>query len=265
MSLTRSHSMTRITEEKGTNQEELEMEEPDPTSPESDDDSSSESEDEDAHLKQIKPSNGFSIRRNDSFASFLTRSERAALLGKDKPPSPEEERKRKVHFVEDSELDTIHEVDLITEEDKPQVYMTGEDFGRIETDVKMTNFRWENHLAGKIKFDASTNTMRGLEHLDRDASRKSSMQKYKHNRAVMEEINRQKQDYDGTVRDWEVVRKISQQFSVHSTNHAVELGRLDREAHQKAWNAGAATSASAASASPNQDKKKKKKFFWQKK
>jgi len=273
MSLRRSSSMTRITEEKGTPEEEVD----EPTMPASDedgdeavnggdDDDDDSSEDENAHLKQLKPSQ-ISIRRNDSFTSFLTRSERAALLGKDKPPSPEEARQRKVKFVEDNLLETVHEIDLVPVEDKPSVYMDGDDFSRIETDLKMTSFRWENHLSGHIPFDDNTNSMRGLEHLsDRPAANKKELAKYKHNRAVLEEINRQKQDYGGEVRDWDVVRKTSMQFSVHSINHAVEVGRQDREAHQRAWSTESSHSSQASDDDKKADKKKKPKFrFWQKK
>ena len=226
--------MNPIDEEKGFREDV-------PTAPFSDvddeeaDDSSSE--DEDANLKQLRPAaSQFSIRRNDSFNSFLTRSERAALLGKDKPPPPEEARKRRVKFHDDPTLETVHVIDKVGDEDKAQVYMNNDDFSRAETELKLTMFRWENHLAGTISFDEANNSMRGLEHLaDRAKQNKIDLQKYKHNRAVLEEINRQKQDY-GEVKDWEVVRKISQQFSVHSLNHAVEHGRKDREAYQKAWN-----------------------------
>lgn len=273
MTLTRSSSMTRIAEEKGTAEEEID----EPTMPASDEeenaavgdeDDEDSSEDENAHLKSLRPNSQISIRRNDSFNSFLTRSERAALLGKDKPPSPEEARKRKVKFVEDNILETVHEVDRVPDAEKPNVYMDGEDFSRMETDLKMTMFRWENHVSGHIPFDENANSMRGLEHMDRPAAGKKELAKYKHNRAVLEEIHRQKQDYGGQVRDWDVVRKISQQFSVHSMNHAVELGRQDREAFQRAWSSDQGSSHSSQSAEDGKkgDKKKKGKFrFWQKK
>jgi len=208
--------MNRIDEEKGF-REERTAPFSDVDDEEADDDSSSE--DEDANLKQLRPSaatSQFSIRRNDSFTSFLTRSERAALLGKDKPPPPEEARKRRVKFRDDPTLETVHVVDKVSDEDKAQVYMNNDDFSRAETELKLTMFRWENHLAGTIAFDENNNSMRGLEHLaDRAKQNKIDLQKYKHNRAVLEEINRQKQDYGGEVKDWDVVRKISQQFSVH--------------------------------------------------
>ena len=107
---------------------------------------------------------------------------------------------------------------------------------------------------------------------------KTELAKYKHNRAVLTEIVRQKQDFQGQVRDWDVVRKISQQFSVHSANEAVEVGRQDRDAHERAWmnnsksnNSQSMTSfgsTTRAGASSKKDGKKKKGnifLFWQKK
>ena len=277
-------SLHRIDEEKNLTQEELTTV-PASDDDDDDDDDESSSEDEDAHLKRLRPPSSstagggdnsrFSIRRNDSLNSFLTRSERAAMLGKDKPPSSEEARKRTVKFRDEAELENVHEIEQVADEDRAKVYMNNEDFSRIETDLKMTSFRWENHLDGKISFDENNNSMRGLEHLqDRDKQTKRDLQKYKHNRSVLEEINRQKQDYGGKVRDWDAVRRISQQFSVHSINHAVELARLDREAHRRAWNNGEAAAPSSAQSSlsssqqADKDGKKKKKgkfLFWQKK
>lgn len=257
----------------------LEHEEDHPNDNDDDDDgaSSSSSEDENAHLKMLKPSNNnsvnnnitLSIRRNDSYTSFLTRSERAAARGKDPPPPQTEVSQRRVQFVDDHALEHVHEIEIIPPEERASVYMTQSDFERAETEMKITLFRWENHQNGHIPFDEDNNSIRGLEHLwDRPGQTKKTLATYKHSRAVLEEIMRQKQDNLGHVRDWESVRQISLQFSVHSHNHAVEVGRQDRDAHERARNSITAKAGendtAAASAAPVK-KKAHKLRFWQKK
>lgn len=231
-----------------------------------DDDDDDELSDEDAGLKNIRHSEFRSLRRNDSFESFLTRSERVALLGKDPPPPLEELKKRKVQFVsmDSSELETVFEVETFPPEVKDRMYMCNTDFDRIETEVRMTSFRWENRE--QIPFDDNQNSMRGLEHIDHSAQRKKDLERYKHNCAVMQEINRQKQDC-GSVQDWEAVRKISQRFTVHSMNQAVEIGRADRDAFHRAWDDNPVSSTLSSHSSEEkkkESKKKKKLFFWQK-
>lgn len=223
-----------------------------------DDDDDESSDDDDAHLKQLLPQQG-SIRRNDSFDNFISRSERIRALGKDQPPPASESSKRKIQF-RDENLEDIKEVELI--EDKDIYWMTHHDFDRIETDIKLTHFRWENARAGKIAFDEANNSIRGLEHFDRARQNKKDIARYKHNQSVLEEINKQKYVH-GKVVDWDKVRKTSERLSVVSARYAAELGKQDEAAHRRAW--GDLVDKVTMLLPSAREHKKKKRFFWQKK
>ena len=140
--------------------------------------SSEEESDDDSVCSLQKIGNnkkaGSSINRNASWLSFVSRSERARILGKEKPPPPEEEQRRKVHFVDEGKLETVHEVDPVDAQDKRNYWMSGEDFDRLENELKLTRFRWENHKDGKIKLDESTTTIRGLELMLKDQKLKAA-------------------------------------------------------------------------------------------
>ena len=117
----------------------------------------------------------------------MTRSQRTLELGKDKPPSKAEAAKRKVQFA-DHALEVVHEVVQVADEHKASVYMNNEDFDRMDKEVSLTKFRWDNHKAGKIKFDENKNSVRGLETvLQYDEKRELS--KWNHVRGVIGAIN----------------------------------------------------------------------------
>ena len=235
-----------------------------------DEEDDDDSHDENAHLKQIRSGqkDGGSIRRNDSFTSFLTRSERNSLLGKDKPPTEQEASKRRIRF-RDTLVDII-EFDKIGKDVKNQYWMNDEDFDRIETDVKMTQFRYENSKAGKIPFDETNNSIRGLESILYGID----MKLYKHRQSVLQEIHVQKSKH-GFVKDWERVRQTSEVNSDFCRTKAVEIGKQDEMEHKKAWDIipgsviaekslgkGMTTTGAAAK---NETKKKNPLLFWKKK
>ena len=235
-----------------------------------DEDDDDDSHDENAHLKQIRSGqkDGGSIRRNDSFTSFLTRSERNSLLGKDKPPTEQEASKRRIRF-RDTLVDII-EFDKIGKDVKNQYWMNDEDFDRIETDVKMTQFRYENSKTGKIPFDESNNSIRGLESILYGID----MKLYKHRQSVLQEIHVQKSKH-GFVKDWERVRQTSEVNSDFCRTKAVEIGKQDEMEHKKAWDIipgsviaekslGKVMTTTGAAAK-NETKKKNPLLFWKKK
>ena len=195
------------------------------------DDDDDDSHDKNAHLKQLRPGNNgvSSIRRHDSFTSFLTRSERNLILGKDSPPTELEASKRRIRFRET--LVDIIEFDKIGKDVKNQYWMTDEDFDRIETDVKMTQFRFENSKSGKIPFDEANNSIRGLESILYGIDLKL----YKHRQSVLQEIHQQKLTH-GFVNDWERVRHTSEVNSDFCRSKALETGKQDEMEHRKAWN-----------------------------
>ena len=230
-----------------------------------DDDSSSSYSDEDrlSSIHNIQKKNS-SIRRTDSWQSFVTRSERNSILGKDKPPSEEEARRRKVHFHDNSSLECVHEIDYVPDDIKPSYYMTESDFERFDKELALTRFRWENHKQGKIKFDEKMNSVRGLERvldIDQDAERC----KWQHVRSVLEKQNDMKMSGKKDI-DWETVRETSLKTSSEFSKHAVAMGKADEEAHHRAWSEKTESSESLGEPSTKKDKKKSGRglFFWKK-
>jgi hypothetical protein len=197
------------------------------------DDDDDSSVDENAHLKQLQPgAQQHSIRRNDSFDSFITRSERALLLGKDLPPPPSEASRRRIKFSES--LEDIKEIERVHPEVKEQYWMTNSDFDRIESEIRITQFRWENAQAGKIPFDEINNSIRGLESVIPDEKTNVDVTLFNHRRSVLQEIHRQK-SLHGAVVDWDKVRQASQRYSKRSMQRATEVAAQDELAHKKAW------------------------------
>lgn len=208
-----------------------------------DDEDDDDDDDSVCSLAKIgKKSETVHIRRNYSLESFLTRSERAALLGKDPPPTPAEERKRRVHFVAEHLLEIVHEVVGVTPEEKSEYWMNGLDFDRQENEVKLTKFRWENHKVGRIKFDENTSTLRGLERVipDGPVSKKSdgtAIKPWQHAKVVLEEVHRQKTDEGRTTRnlDWNKIREVSIISSSYDSQHAAWVAKWDEEWKDKTW------------------------------
>jgi hypothetical protein len=197
------------------------------------DDDEDSSVDENAHLKQLQPGvQQHSIRRNDSFDNFISRSERALLLGKDLPPPPSEVSRRKIKFSES--LEDIKEIERVHPEVKDQYWMTEHDFDRIESEIRITQFRWENAKAGKIPFDDINNSIRGLESVIPDETSNIDITMFNHRRSVLQEIHRQKSQH-GAVTDWDKVRQASQRYSQRSVQRATEVAARDELAHKNAW------------------------------
>lgn len=131
-----------------------------------------------------------SFRRYDEMGSFLTRSERS-IQHPDEIPSKDEEAKRKVHFRDGSSLFKVHFLDRVSETDARFYYMTDVDFTRVDRDIDVTTFRWENHLSGEIPFDHENNTIRGLEEMLSEDDSKYETRAI-HRKSVFEEVNRQR-------------------------------------------------------------------------
>jgi hypothetical protein len=199
------------------------------------------------------------IKRNESYNNFLTRSQRLQILGKDKPPSPEEISQRKVRFQE-KVLEVVHEIPQVDPQDKEKIWLSNSDFDRQENEIKLTCFRWENHVKGSIPFDEDNNSIRGIEHL---IDEHTGNVKWKHNRAVLHEINRQKIEH-GKVVDWHLVRQSSEKFSVDEHKKAAIVGKADEEAFLRAWNPESNKKVVAQEAKTTDKKKKKGFLFWKK-
>jgi hypothetical protein len=227
-----------------------------------DHDDAESSDDENAHLKQLRPGQNSSIRRNDSFTSFITRSERKSLFGEDPPPTEQEAAKRRVKFCEP--LFDVYEIEKVDNAIKDQYWMNDEDFDRIETDLKVTQFRYENYKNGKIPFDEEQNTVRGLESMISDDN--LDMKMHKHQQSVLHEIHQQKAVH-GCVFDWEKVRLTSEKFSAKCRANAAEVGKQDEIDFKEAWGMIAAKTKQAVSKVHGalEDKKKRNPFlFWKK-
>jgi hypothetical protein len=227
-----------------------------------DENSDSASEDEDEHLKSIRPRSSTKpqlIKRNESYNNFLTRSQRLQILGKDKPPSPDEVSKRKVRFQEE-DMEIVHEIPQVDPQDKEKIWLSNSDFDRQENEIKLTCFRWENHVKGSIPFDEDNNSVRGIEHL---VHKRTENVKWKHNRAVLHEINRQKLEH-GKVVDWHLVRQSSETYSVDDHKRAANVGKADEEAFLRAWNPEKYKKTDEREVKQTGKKKKKGFLFWKK-
>jgi hypothetical protein len=177
-------------------------------------------------------------------------------LGKDKPPSSEEISQRKVRFQE-KVVESVHEIPRVEFRDKRKIWLSNIDFDRQENEIKLTCCQWKNHVKGSIPFDEDNNSVRGIEHL---IHKETGNVKRKHNRAVLNEINRQKIKY-GKVVDWHLVRQSSEKFSVDEHKKAAIVGKADEEAFLRAWNPDQCRKEKQEAKTT--DKKKKKSFrFW---
>lgn len=191
----------------------------------------SDVDNEDALLKRLRPvrSDGSS----EGEASFATPSPQNCSFGTDQPPSPPcESINKTVHFRD--ELEEVHEVERVNEEDEGNYWLTQSDFHRIETELNITNFRWENHVRGRIAFDEANNCTRGLESMDSEKQRRKDLAQYKHYRSVLGEVERQKSNH-GEVTNWDKVRDASEQHTAESRQHATEMGKRDEEENRHAW------------------------------
>jgi hypothetical protein len=226
-----------------------------------DENADSTSEDEDEQLKSIRQCCSSTkpqlIKRNESYNNFLTRSQRLQILGKDKPPSPDELFKRKVRFLEEN-MEIVHEIPHVAFQDKRKIWLSSIDFDRQENEIKVTCFRWKNHIKGSITFDEDKYSVRGIEHL---IHKRTENVKLKHNRAVLNEINRQKLKH-GKVVDWHLVRKSSEKYSIDDLKRAANVGKADEEAFLRAWNPEKYKKIDEKEAKQTNKKKKKGFLLW---
>lgn len=130
----------------------------------SEDDEADEEEEIDDHISNIKNvQNSLRASRNNSWTSFMTRSERNALLGNEQSSIQEGiSKKHRIQFRQ-PECSMVHEIPSVTSEEKKTYWYHRHDLDRIDTEIKMTLFRWQNHIDGKIPFNEKDNTIRGLE------------------------------------------------------------------------------------------------------
>jgi hypothetical protein len=208
----------------------------------------SSSEDENADLKSIHyfsqqkaQSSGTSLRRVDSLERFTTRSLRLSILGKDKPPPAEEASKRTVRFRPDEDLESVL-IFSVPEDAIDDSHMTHADFERNDADMKLTHFRWENHLNGKIRFDEAEVTLRGLEFMNRPEQLIKERQMLQHRLDVLEVSLMQKtanlfQDHPLTraPHQWEALRQASLEISHLSLSEAQARARQDHIDYSMAW------------------------------
>ena len=232
-----------------------------------DSDEDDDFEDENANLKSIqrlKPLGGSGMRRNASMQSFLTRSQRLVELGADQPPSPEEAKARKVQFKEDP---IVHEIPSIAEDDaiRDILFLTDCDFDRMDADMKLTHFRWQNHLAGRIPFDEVHNTIRGLEFFDRDQQMAKDLDKYRHRQIVLGEYVDQKKKARSTADvDFESVRRVSLLRSSDALQRAIEQGAADEVTRRTAWEPVVAAPTEKDTNAKSKKKKRHGLMFWKK-
>ena len=177
-----------------------------------------------------------SVRRYDEYTSFLTRSQRAHMLGKEAPLSKDEESKRKVHFLPGQDgsdiLEITHVLPELSHEDKQHCFMTAENWDSIDTDIELTRKRWENHLSGRLPFDRANNSLRGLESmLDPTSVDRSLVSRHETN--IIQEANRQKRDKEFV--HWQKLRHISLQTSLAEVERVQKLAQEDAEEAVACW------------------------------
>lgn len=175
-----------------------------------------------------------SIRRNTSWTSFLTRSERAAEHP-DTPPSPKELAHRKVQFTDENEIRVMELDPPLTNSEKASTYMNGDDQDRMGMDVKMTLMRWDNHEKGHIPFDHSQHSVRGLiDEMPGDLpERHRGTMLGDHRVATLQEQNRQRDT--GTFLDMDELGKVARESAESEMKRAELIGQKDHEDAEEAW------------------------------
>lgn len=232
-----------------------------PNCSDDDDDDDDSSYDEDENLKSIHRINTANLRRNASMESFITRSERSMIIGLDRPPSVEELRTRKVQFAVDP---VIHQIPKEEDQDVlDRLFLTDSDFDRMDADMKLTHFRWQNHVSGVIPFDEQHNTVRGLEFFDRELQMAKDLEKYRHRQQVLGEYLEQKKKKSI---DWESIRRVSLLRSSFAIEKAIEMAANDTIARHKAWEPPVPNGISKDKNGKSKKEKKKRNgfMFWKK-
>jgi hypothetical protein len=181
-----------------------------------------------------------SIRRSNSWTSFLTRSERHREET-EVPLSPQEVAKRKVQFRDDHELEEVRVLELdppLTPSEKTSCHLSDSDNDRMQMEVQMTLMRWDNHEDGKIEFDDNRHSIRGLvEHVDEQCpERNRDGEIYHHMTRVLQEQLRQRTTGDKTV-DHELVGQIARESALNESKRAQYIAQKDRFEAEDAWKA----------------------------
>lgn len=119
-------------------------------------------------------------------------------------------------------------------------------------DIDITDMRWKNHKAGKIKFDEDTNTVRGLEDIIFQLNKGRSIRK--HQKTVMEEVVRQKTANEYL--NWKKLGTVSENSSEVHHKQAYEVGKQDEEERVRVWTPKTEQGDKTAPKSPTKDKRK---------
>jgi hypothetical protein len=181
-----------------------------------------------------------SIRRSNSWTSFLTRSERHREQVEE-PLSPTEVATRKVRFRDDPELEEvrIHALDPpLSSSEKRSCHLSDSDNERMAMEVQMTLMRWDNHEDGKIEFDDNQHSIRGLvEHVDDQCpERNRDKDIYHHMTRVLQEQVRQLSSGAKTL-DQDRVGEIARESALKEAKRAQYIAQKDRIEAEEAWNA----------------------------
>ena len=181
-----------------------------------------------------------SIRRSNSWTSFLTRSERHREQAEE-PPTQQEVAARKVRFRDDPELEEVRFLELdppLTPAEKKSYHSSSDDNDRMEMEVQMTFMRWDNHKDGKIEFDDNQHSIRGLiDHVDEQyPERNRDGDIYHHTTRVLQEQLRQLTTGAKTL-DQELVGQIARESALKESQRALYLAERDRIDAEEAWKA----------------------------
>jgi hypothetical protein len=182
---------------------------------------------------------GRSIRRSNSWTSFLTRSERHHEEVEETPRSPTEVAAHKVRFRDEPELEEvwIQELDPpLTPAEKKSCHLSNDDNERMEMEVQMTFMRWDNHKGGKIAFDDNRHSIRGLiEHVDEQCpERNRDGDIHHHMTRVLQEQLRQLTSGSKTL-DQERVGQIARESGLKESKRAQYIAQKDRISAEEAW------------------------------
>lgn len=181
-----------------------------------------------------------SIRRNNSWTSYLTRSERHREQTEE-PLTPAEVAKRKVQFRDDHELAEVRIMELdppLTPSEKKSYHLSDSDNDRMEMEVQMTLMRWHNHKEGQIEFDHDQHSIRGLidivdEHCP-ERNRDGGI--INHMTRVLQEQLRQRTTGSKTL-DQERVGQIARESASDESKRAQYIAQRDRVEAEEAWKA----------------------------
>jgi hypothetical protein len=181
-----------------------------------------------------------SIRRSNSWTSFLTRSERHREQVEE-PLTQQEVAQRKVRFRDDPELEEVRILELdppLTPSEKRSCHLCDDDNDRMAMEVQMTLMRWDNHEDGKIEFDDNRHSIRGLiDHVDEECpERNRDGAIYHHMTRILQEQVRQLTSGAKTL-DQERVGEIARESALKESIRAQYIAQKDRIEAEEAWEA----------------------------